>query len=145
MIIGRTSLAAQIPHQGAMCFWEHVRQWDEERIVLHTSSHRQASHPLRYAQQLHAVVLCEYAAQAMAVHGSLLAEHNHTRIAQGMLAALYDVALFVERIDMLPGVLEGHVHRMAANAVSLSYGFRMMHAEHVLATGRATVSLCPTA
>src|SRR5688572_6435242 len=67
------TIAALIPHQGLMCLWEEVVEWDEERIVVRSRGHRDPAHPLRSGDQLHAVHLCEYGAQTMAVHGGLLA------------------------------------------------------------------------
>ena len=54
-----------------MCLLERIVEWDDERIVLESDTHRSPSNPLRQDNRLRAVHLCEYGAQAMAVHGAL--------------------------------------------------------------------------
>ena len=71
--MAREDVAALIPHQGGMCLWEHIVEWDDTRVVLETGSHRLLDNPLRANGKLRAVHLCEYGAQAMAVHGALKA------------------------------------------------------------------------
>jgi len=69
-----------------MCLLDTVVGWDDERIHLETDSHRRADKPLRSDGVLRAVHLCEYGAQAMAVHGGLLAQRAGTVAAPGLLA-----------------------------------------------------------
>ena len=47
-MLGREAIAALIPHQGAMCLLERVIEWDKDRIVLATSTHRAPDNPLRH-------------------------------------------------------------------------------------------------
>ena len=70
-MIVRHDIEAIIPHKGAMCLWDEVVDWDAQCIRLRSSGHRHAAHPLRSDGCLRAVHLCEYGAQAMAVHGGL--------------------------------------------------------------------------
>ncbi|SCC92600.1 putative 3-hydroxylacyl-(Acyl carrier protein) dehydratase-like protein [Thiomonas sp. X19] len=69
-------IAAHIPHQGSMCLLDAVLRWDAQHIVCSATSHRDASNPLRQFDRLGAACGIEYAAQAMAVHGALVAEHD---------------------------------------------------------------------
>jgi predicted hotdog family 3-hydroxylacyl-ACP dehydratase len=87
------------------------------------------------------VNLCEYAAQAMAVHGALRERASGGAARPGFLVALRDVSLHVERLDDLEGRLQVHVECLIAMADSLQYGFRVEHRGSVLATGRAAVML----
>lgn len=137
--IGRDGIMALIPHQDAMCLWDEVTAWDAQRIHLRTRNHRTATHPLRSDGQLRAVHLCEYGAQAMAVHGGLCARARAVR--PGVLVALRDVDLRVVRIDDLPGDLEGEAQVLVADGHSQQYAFRITHAGRVLAAGRAAVML----
>ena len=66
-------IAAHIPHHGSMCLLHAVSQWDERRIVCEALSHVDPDNPLRAQGRLGAANGVEYAAQAMAVHGGLLA------------------------------------------------------------------------
>jgi predicted hotdog family 3-hydroxylacyl-ACP dehydratase len=100
-----------------------------------------ADNPLRGDGMLHAVNLCEYAAQAMAVHGALRERDAGGVALPGFLVALREVELKVERIDDLPGKLQVHVECLIAMADSLQYAFRVEHRGSVLATGRAAVML----
>ncbi|MFT4197989.1 MAG: phosphotransferase [Pseudoxanthomonas sp.] len=138
---GREAIAALIPHQGAMCLWEQVLEWGEARIVLRSGGHRDPAHPLRRHGRLRAVHLCEYGAQAMAVHGGLLGARAGRPVRPGMLVALRDVRLHVDFLDDLPGELQGEAERLADTADGQHYAFRILHAGALLGEGRATVML----
>src|SRR5471030_209789 len=94
-----------IPHRGAMCLLDAVLVWDESRIHARAVSHLDPANPLRSDGMLRAVNLCEYGAQAMAIHGGLLARSAGSVAAPGMLVSLRAVELHVARIDDLPGDL----------------------------------------
>ncbi|MGH8190054.1 MAG: phosphotransferase [Rhodanobacteraceae bacterium] len=130
-----------IPHKGSMCLLDEVVEWDTVHLHARSTSHRSPDNPLRADGILHAVNLCEYAAQAMAVHGALCARAGGGEARPGLLVALREVALSVERIDDLPGRLQVHVECLLATAGSLQYAFRVEHRGSVLATGRAAVML----
>ena len=140
-MIARDAIEAMIPHKGGMCLWDEVVDWDAQRIRLRTRSHRDPANPLRHDDALRAVHLCEYGAQAMAVHGGLLGRESGAAVRAGMLVALRGVALHVARIDDLPGELEGEATLLANGADSQQYAFRISHAGTLLAEGRAAVML----
>ena len=102
-MLARDAIAALIPHQGAMCLLDRVIEWDKDRVVLATSTHRAADNPLRVDGRLRAVHLCEYGAQAMAVHGGLSAQADGKTARPGFLVSLRDVKLHVDFIDALDG------------------------------------------
>lgn len=141
MSLGRSQIEALIPHKQAMCLWDEVVAWDARRIVLRGGGHRDPAHPLRSDGRLRALHLCEYGAQAMAVHGGLLAQAPGAAPRSGMLVALRDVTLHVERIDPLPGALECEAQQLAASDASQLYAFAIRHQGQLLAEGRATVML----
>lgn len=130
-----------IPHAGTMCLLDEVVAWDETRLHARSASHLRADNPLRGDGMLHAVNLCEYAAQAMAVHGALRERDAGGTARPGFLVALREVELKAERIDDLPGTLQVHVERLITMADSLQYAFRVEHGGNVLANGRAAVML----
>ena len=73
-VLDRAGILALVPHQGAMCLWDEVLAWDDTTVRLRAGNHRDPAHPLRGADgRLRALHLCEYGAQAMAVHGGLRA------------------------------------------------------------------------
>jgi predicted hotdog family 3-hydroxylacyl-ACP dehydratase len=137
----RDEIATLIPHQGAMCLWDEVVDWDAGRIRLRAHNHRDAGHPLRSDGQLRAVHLCEYGAQAMAVHGGLRARADGGAAKPGVLVALRGVSLHVARIDDLPDALECEAEALIEGEGSQQYAFRITHAGLLLAEGRAAVVL----
>lgn len=139
--LDRATIEALVPHKHAMCLWDEVLDWDAGRIRLRATSHRDPAHPLRGTGGLRAVHLCEYGAQAMAVHGGLLARETGSVAPPGMLVALRGVRLLVARIDGLPGALECEAQQLAASEASQQYAFRILHGGDLLAEGRATAML----
>ena len=128
-----------IPHRGAMCLLDRLVAWDEMRIHMRSESHRRADHPLRSDGVLRAVHLAEYGAQAMAVHGGLRARAAGAVAAPGFLVSLRDVVLEVARIDDLPGPLDVYAEYLLGGESGWQYAFRVEHAGHVIARGRAAV------
>ena len=128
-----------IPHRGAMSLLDTVVAWDDESIHLATQSHSSPDNPLRSDGILRAVHLCEYGAQAMAVHGGLLAQRAGSVAAPGLLVSLRAVQLLVERIDDLPSVLDVYAQKLLASETSWQYQFRIENHGRVLAQGRAAV------
>lgn len=137
----RAAIQALVPHAGTMCLWDAVLQWDATDIRLRAQGHRDPAHPLRSGGRLRAVHLCEYGAQAMAVHGGLRAQASGGAARPGLLVALRAVVLHVDRIDDLPGPLECEARMLADGADSQQYAFRIEHAGRLLAEGRAAVML----
>ena len=137
--IPREEILSLVPHQGAMCLWDEVVGFDAHSIRLRAFNHRDPAHPLRHRDRLHAVHLGEYGAQAMAVHGGLLARAAGEGVKPGMLVALRDLALAVGRIDDLPGALEVDAQCLMADASGSQYRFVITHEGAPLASGRAAV------
>jgi predicted hotdog family 3-hydroxylacyl-ACP dehydratase len=140
-MLSRDRIEAMIPHKGAMCLWDEVVEWDAQRIALRADNHRDAAHPLRSQDRLRAVHLCEYGAQAMAVHGGLRAHASGGDASPGLLVALRGVQLHVSTIDQLPGALECEAEVLAESEGSQQYAFSIRHAGVVIAEGRAAVML----
>lgn len=134
-------LTSLIPHQGSMCLLERVLDWNDQTIRLETDTHRSPANPLRSDGRLRAVHLCEYGAQAMAVHGALKSQAHGTVARPGMLVSLRAVSFACDFIDALPGSLLVEAHCLQASDSSLQYRFRVTHADVLLAEGRAAVVL----
>ena len=141
LVIARRDIEAMIPHKGGMCLWDEVADWDAQRIRLRTRSHHDAQNPLRHDDCLRAVHLCEYGAQAMAVHGGLRGAAAGEEPKIGLLVALRNIELRVGRIDDLADGLECEAELLAESAASQQYAFRIVHAGQVVAEGRAAVML----
>lgn len=139
----RTWIAKHIPHQGTMCLLDSVASFDKERLVCMASSHTHADNPLRAHERLGAATGIEYAAQAMAVHGALLAQDTQERPRAGFLASVRSVELHVERLDDVPGALRIEAVRIHSEGNSILYQFTV-HADQdgkLLLEGRAAVIL----
>ncbi|HEU4655407.1 MAG TPA: hypothetical protein VFS47_15575 [Steroidobacteraceae bacterium] len=133
--------AKLIPHQGTMCLLERVVEWDDARIKLESSTHRSPTNPLRANGKLRAVHLCEYGAQAMAVHGALRSQGSGERPKPGMLVSLRNVKLHCDFVEHLDGAIVVEAECLQATADSLQYTFRVSHRDTMLAEGRAMVVL----
>ncbi|MBP5997095.1 MAG: 3-hydroxylacyl-ACP dehydratase [Azonexus sp.] len=143
-MLDHTGIAARIPHQGAMCLLAAVVDWSEMAISCRAVSHADPANPLRADGRLGAASGIEYAAQAMAVHGALLAAADAPP-RQGYLASVRGVQLHVARLDDLPGELSITAERLSGEGNHILYQFAVSHAGHCLLEGRAAVILDATA
>ena len=139
----RDWIAKRIPHQGSMCLLDHVASFDEERLVCIATSHAHADNPLRAHGRLGAATGIEYAAQAMAVHGALLAQGSEGRPRAGFLASVRSVELHTERLDDVPGTLRIEAVCIHSEGNSILYQFTVHSDEggQLLLEGRAAVIL----
>ncbi len=140
-----------IPHKGRMCLLEEVLSWDATRIRCRSNTHRSADNPLRAHGRLGAACGIEYAAQAMAVHGALvaasapLASSVSNRLpasigaAVGYLASVRNVALQVTRLDDLACELIAAAQRITGDGHTVLYEFEVSTQARVLLTGRASI------
>ena len=143
----RNEIERRIPHKGTMCLLDAVVAWDESSITCHAGSHRATDHPLRAHGRLGAACGVEYAAQAMAVHGALIAENQDSADAgrspprAGYLASLRSVDLHVERLDTVPGPLTVQAERVTGDENTVLYSFNVNDGSRALVSGRAVVVL----
>jgi predicted hotdog family 3-hydroxylacyl-ACP dehydratase len=134
-------IARHIPHQGRMCLLHRVEHWDEQHIACHAHSHHDADNPLRAHGRLAAVCGIEYAAQAMAVHGALLAPPGSTRARVGYLVSVRGARLHVARLDNIAADLLVEAACLTRNDNNVLYQFHLSAAGQPLLDGRATVVL----
>ncbi len=139
MSVDRAAIAALIPHQGTMSLLDRVDSWNASGIVALSGTHRATDHPLRSHGRLRAVHLCEYGAQAAALHGGLLARAAGTVAEPGYLVSLRDVTLACQRIDHLDGELRIDAELLLQDSGSWQYRFAAAHAGVTLASGRLAI------
>ncbi|MDH5327473.1 MAG: phosphotransferase [Gammaproteobacteria bacterium] len=137
--VTRDELCDLIPHSGIMCLLDGVRDWTDDSISCISRSHQSQDNPLRRNNQLSSVHTMEYGAQAMAVHGGLLAKQYGQSIKPGYLAALRDVELLVPRIDDVEETLVISAKQLMAGDGNLMYVFKIMAGDRVISSARATV------
>lgn len=139
-VLDRAWIAAHIPHQGSMCLLDAVHTWSAEAIECTASSHADPANPLRAEGRLGAANGIEYAAQAMAIHGALLAG-SEGQPRQGYLTSVRSVTLHAARLDDLPGELLVRAERLSGDTNNILYQFSVSHAGDCLLEGRAAVVL----
>ena len=143
-MLDRAWIAAHIPHQGSMCLLDAAIDWSETAISCIATSHTDPANPLRAGDRRGAVCGIEYAAQAMAVHGALLAGTGD-RPRQGYLTSVRGVTLHVACLDDLEGEVGVHAERLSGDTNNILYQFSLSYAGCCLLAGRATVVLDATA
>lgn len=144
----KSEIAARIPHDGSMCLLERVVSWDNEKIQCEAINHRAADHPLTQDGILETVAAIEYAAQAMAIHGALIAETNTDANASaasldqpkvGYLASVRDVTCHVASLESADIPLVIIASRLLGDATQMMYEFQVCAGETLCAEGRAAV------
>lgn len=134
-------IEAHIPHKGSMCLLDTVLDWDSTRIVCSSVSHRAPDNPLRAAGSLAAVCGIEYAAQAMAVHGALIAAPYRAAPASGYLASVRNVQFHIAELNSVAADLAVRAERLAGDSRSVLYEFSVSGGERLLLSGRASIVL----
>ncbi|CAN5516659.1 phosphotransferase [soil metagenome] len=141
----RDDIARRIPHQASMCLLDRVSRWDSCQISCEANSHLAPDNPLRSHGRLGAACGIEYAAQAMAVHGALMAEAAADEASHGpqigYLASVRSVMLHVERLDDLDATLLIQAERLSGDASTILYSFTVHGGPVLLLSGRAVVVL----
>jgi predicted hotdog family 3-hydroxylacyl-ACP dehydratase len=144
-VLDHAGIEALMPHRGAMCLLDRLLAWDENRIECVATGHRDPAHPLRTRSGLMAATAIEYAAQAAALHGGLLAEASGAFAQPGYLASAREVRCSARRLDDLPAAevdeLRIVAERQAGDASRLLYAFRIEHGGREVASGRLAVVL----
>lgn len=141
MTLDHAGIAARIPHAGAMCLLDRLHHWDDRTVHCTATGHAAPAHPLRGAQGLLAPAGIEYAAQAMALHGALVAPPDGAPT-PGFLASVRGVKAQVLRLDDVAGPLHVHAERLAGDTRQILYAFALRDAAgRELLSGRATVVL----
>lgn len=139
-MLDRAAIAARIPHQGSMCLLDAVIDWTPATIRCTAGSHRRADNPLRDGDRLGVAAGIEYAAQAMALHGGLIADDNKPP-RQGYLASVRSVNFHTLRLDDLHVDLLVEAERLSGDANQVLYRFAVSAGGRALLDGRAAVIL----
>jgi predicted hotdog family 3-hydroxylacyl-ACP dehydratase len=132
-----------IPHTGTMCLLDCVEMFDDLRIVCRASSHHRQDNPLRYRDRLSVQAGIEYAAQAVAAHGSLLAQQggNAPSPRGGMIAVLTDIHWHTDRLDTFHEDLAVMAEKLADLPQGLNYRFSLSAGQQRLLDGELIIAL----
>lgn len=136
----------RIPHAGAMRLLEAVQAWDARCIVCTARSHSDPHHPLREEGALNCVHAVEYAAQAAAVHASLIFDDQADEL--GSIRRIYIASLHA--IELRPRPLDDDETMRAplsiraqltmASASAARYAFSVACGTLCMARGAMTVA-----
>jgi len=134
-------IADLVPHAGAMVLLDRIEAWDADGILCRARSHLDDANPLRRDGRLAAVCGVEYALQAAALHGALLAGGVAQRA--GYVAALRSVALHAERLDdPALGDLQVRARLERQEGFGIIYALEVQSADGTpLLSGRATIAI----
>jgi predicted hotdog family 3-hydroxylacyl-ACP dehydratase len=122
-----------------MCLIQELVEWDQERIVCRSRSHLSEDNPLRSGNQLSAIHTIEYGAQAIGLHGRLIAGPDETGLRSGLLVGLRQVKLHRSRLDDTDQPLIITAQQLLADAQNLVYAFAVHLNRTPLAEGRAAI------
>lgn len=126
-----------------MCLLDGVLDWDAQNVRCVSRAHRSPDNPLRARSQLGAICGIEFAAQAMAVHGALLAPALLVERHVGYLAAVREVELHVARLDDIEEDLVATADRQGGDETTVLYTFSLSAGGRQLLAGRATIVINP--
>jgi predicted hotdog family 3-hydroxylacyl-ACP dehydratase len=129
-----------IPHDGKMCLLDKVKNWNKKSITCTTSTHRNKSNPLRSNEGLPMLSLLEYGAQAMAVHGCLLAEMDGFIMKEGYLASLRDINFADGLLSEVEDELVINMEHIYAESGNMIYTMSISANNIILASGRISVA-----
>jgi predicted hotdog family 3-hydroxylacyl-ACP dehydratase len=132
-----------LPHAGQMRLLAEVLDWNEQTIECRAVSHRAADNPLRLDGALPALCGLEYGAQAMAIHGALIAARaDKPRL--GLLVSAHELVCHIDRLDTVEDDLRVVATRLLGSAQQVAYSFEVHAAASAgvpLVSGRASVIL----
>lgn len=132
-----------IPHAGTMCLLDTVTTWDTDSITCQSMTHRDSANPLRRHHRLAALHAFEYGAQALAIHGGLLAKTAGCEAPAAYLAALRDAKLHVSRLDDIPTPLEITAQKLVGREGNAIYGIEVSTKNTRLASANVTIITRP--
>ena len=138
-MLNAKQLCELMPHDGAMCLIDNLLHWDNEHLVCSTETHLRSDNPLRSRDRLSIIHAAEYGAQAMALHGGLLAQQSEQDPVAGFLVSLRGVKLHRERLDDTIFPLLITARKLMADSGNLLYAFDLTLNHIPVAEGSAAV------
>lgn len=137
-MLDRAAIALRIPHGSGMCMLDQVVAWDDRGVRCTARSHLDVGNPLRAGGAgLSVWAGIEYAAQAAAVHGSLVQGQAAPR--RGVLAAARDLKADCERLDEIEAPLTVTATMRHGDPAGAIYAFEVSAADRPLLSGQLTL------
>ena len=145
MLRDRDWITRHIPHSGEMCLLDGVLAWDSQTVRCLSRRHRDPRNPLKDHHGVGVACGIEFAAQAMAVHGALLATAPESARRPGYLVVVRSVRFEVARLDDLADDLIVSATLAGGDTETAAYAFQVTAARRLLLAGRAMILVDPEA
>ena len=134
-------IAQRLPHGGNMCLLDGVIEADSDSLTALASSHLDDDNPLRMDGKIATVNGIEYAAQAMAVHGSLLSSAASETPQVGYIATVRNIEMTTPFIPETGASLLIKVQQLMSDSNGFTYQFHIHCEQQRLISGKITVFL----
>lgn len=144
IILNHNEIEQRLPHSDNMSLLNEIIQFDKQSLTALAISHLDANNPLWQNGRINTVNGIEYAAQAMAVHGSLLSEKLSATPLTGYIATVRNIIIKVPQLPIEKTPLLINVEQLMSNEDGFTYQFHISCAQQSLILGRITVFLMHT-
>lgn len=138
--LNKEDIEQRLPHAGNMCLLDEVIHSDEHSLTAIAYSHQNIDNPLRLDGHISTINGIEYAAQAMAVHGSLLSETPQS----GYIASIRNIVIEIPQLPDSTGPLTIKVEQLMSSENGFTYQFYISCEQQALISGKITVFLTQT-
>lgn len=135
--LNHLDIEQRLPHSGKMCLLNEVIQSDETSLIAQAVSHLDIDNPLRINDTINTINGIEYAAQAMAVHGSLLSDRPQA----GYIASVRNIEIKIPTLPEQKQPLVISVEQIMSNENGFTYQFDISCEQQSLISGKITVFL----
>ncbi len=137
--IDKEELCKLIPHSGSMCLLDKVEFWNTTSIRCRAGNIHHPEHPLRHQGGFSALAAMELGAQAMAVHGGLIARTERLPVTPGYLAAIRNAKIHTADLSDSIQPLIIHATRIMGDQNAQLYEFNIFSAGKSIVSAKATV------
>ncbi|MCU7889748.1 MAG: hypothetical protein KZQ59_17265 [Candidatus Thiodiazotropha sp. (ex Lucinoma aequizonata)] len=135
--LNKQDICGRLPHAGAMCLLGSIVSFDESSIRCVSNSHLNQDNPLRRTEGLSSINGIEYAAQAMALHSSLIQDLAADQT--GYMSTLRNIKINQQWLDCHPTELIIDAHLLGSSFSGIIYDFILSTDQSEIISGRATI------
>lgn len=135
--LSQQELCSRLPHAGSMCLLDSVIDHDENSIRCASTTHLNPANPLRNREGLGSLNGIEYAAQAMAIHRSLLQESISGQ--KGYLVGVRNIKVTQQWLDQQTDELIIEANLLGASDEGAIYNFSLSSAQDQIISGRVII------
>jgi predicted hotdog family 3-hydroxylacyl-ACP dehydratase len=132
----------RLPHAGSMNLLHEIINFDQTSLNALAISHLESNNPLRVDGKIATINGVEYAAQAMAVHGSLLSERDGINSpVNGYIASVRNIDIQIPSFPEQASPLKIKVEQLMSNDNGFTYQFYLSCEQQLFISGKITVFL----